>query len=114
MINIYNDINKLEATLRQTTEFENLKVAVDAVKTDEEAKTLFQNFRNLQMKMQEKQVAGEEILEDEYIYAQKTAQLAQQNPLILQMLEAELALSSIIEEINRIIVKPVQGLYDGI
>ena len=114
MINIYNDINKLEATLRQTPEFEGLKVAVEAVKANEEAMTLFQNFRNIQMKMQEKQEAGEEILEDEYVYAQKTAQLAQQNTLILQMLEAEMAVSAIIQEINRIVIQPIQSLYEGI
>lgn len=114
MINIYNDINALEATLRQTPEFEGLKVAVEAVKGNEEAMTLFQNFRNIQLKLQQKQEAGEEILEDEYVFAQKTAQLAQQNLLILQMLEAEMAVSTIIQEINRIVVQPIQNLYDGI
>lgn len=114
MINIYNDINSLEATLRKTPEFEALKVAVETVKGNEEAMILFQNFRNIQLQLQQKQEAGEEILEDEYVHAQKTAQLAQQNVLILQMLEAEMAVSTIIQEINRIIVKPIQSLYDGI
>lgn len=114
MINIYNDINRLEATLRQTPEFAGLQVAVEAVKENEEAMTLFQNFRNIQTKLQEKQEAGQEILEDEYVFAQKTAQLAQQNVLILQMLEAEMAVSTIIQEMNRIVVKPIQALYDGI
>lgn len=114
MTNIYNDINALEATLRQTAEFAGLKTAVEAVKANEEAVTLFQNFRNIQTKLLAKQEAGEEILEDEYVFAQKTAQLAQQNVLILQMLEAEMAVSALIQEINRIVVQPVQSLYDGI
>ena len=114
MINIYNDINNLEATLRKTPEFEALQVAVDTVKSNEEAMKLFQNFRNIQTQLLRKQEAGEEILEDEYVFAQKTAQLAQQNVLILQMLEAEMAVSTIIQEINRIVVKPIQALYDGI
>lgn len=114
MINIYNEINALEATFRKTTEFAALQEAVAVVKADEEALKLFQNFRKIQMDLQEKQMAGEELQEDELVYAQKTAQLAQQNEKILAMLEAEMKLSSVIEEVNRILVKPVQALYEGI
>lgn len=114
MINIYNEINALEATFRKTAEFEALQEAVAVVKADEDALKLFQNFRKVQMDLQQKQMAGEELLEDELVYAQKTAQLAQQNEKILAMLEAEMKLSSVIEEVNRILVKPVQALYDGI
>ena len=114
MINIYNEINALEATFRKTAEFEALQEAVAVVKADEDALTLFQNFRKVQMDLQQKQMAGEDLLEDELVYAQKTAQLAQQNGKILAMLEAEMKLSSIIEEVNRILVKPVQALYEGI
>ncbi|MFJ7738590.1 YlbF family regulator [Lysinibacillus sp. NPDC097287] len=114
MVNIYNEINALEATFRKTAEFEALQEAVAVVKADEDALKLFQNFRKVQMDLQQKQMAGEELLEDELVYAQKTAQLAQQNEKILAMLEAEMKLSSVIEEVNRILVKPVQALYEGI
>lgn len=114
MVNIYDDINKLQATFRQTTEFENLKVAVEAVRADEEATALFTNFRDVQMKLQQKQATGEEISEEEYVFLQKTAQLAQQDLKILAMLEAEMALSTVIEEVNRIITQPIQSLYDGL
>ncbi|MFJ7952231.1 YlbF family regulator [Lysinibacillus sp. NPDC096418] len=114
MINIYNEINALEATFRKTVEFEALQEAVAVVKADEDALKLFQNFRKVQMDLQQRQMAGEELLEDELVYAQKTAQLAQQNEKILVMLEAEMKLSSVIEEVNRILVKPVQALYEGI
>lgn len=114
MINIYEDINKLQATFRKTEEFENLQKAVEAVREDEAAKKLFTNFRDVQMKMQDKQNAGEELTEEEYVYLQKTAQLAQQDLKILAMLEAEMALSTVIQEVNRIITQPIQSLYDGL
>ncbi|MEK4387328.1 YlbF family regulator [Solibacillus sp. FSL W7-1464] len=114
MINIYEDINKLEATFRKTDEFQNLKNAVETVRADEEAKVLFTNFRDVQLKMQAKQNAGEEITEEEYVFLQKTAQLAQQNAKIIGMLEAEMALSEVIQEVNRIITQPIQALYDGL
>ncbi|MFF2755728.1 YlbF family regulator [Psychrobacillus sp. NPDC058041] len=114
MINIYDDINKLEATLRQTNEFSQVKAAVESVKADEEALALFQSFRKIQLSLQEKQMKGEEISGEEIEYAQKTAQLAQANEKIFHMLQAEMALSQIIEEVNRVLIKPVQDLYEGI
>ena len=114
MINIYDDINKLEKTLRETDEFSNVKTAVESVKADEEALALFQSFRKVQLSLQEKQMNGEEISGEEIEYAQKTAQLAQGNEKIFHMLQAEMALSQLIEEVNRVLIKPVQELYEGI
>lgn len=114
MINIYDDINKLEASLRQTDEFANVKAAVESVKSDQEALALFQSFRKIQLTLQEKQMKGEEISGEEIEYAQKTAQLAQTNEKIFHMLQSEMALSQMIEEINRVLLKPVQELYEGI
>ncbi len=114
MINIYDDINKLEASLRQTDEFANVKAAVESVKADPEALALFQSFRKIQLSLQEKQMKGEEISGEEIEYAQKTAQLAQTNEKIFHMLQSEMALSQMIEEINRVLLKPVQELYEGI
>jgi len=113
MVNIYNEINALEATFRKTAEFKALEEAVAVVKADEDAIKLFQNFRKIQIDLQQKQMAGEDLQEDELVYAQKTAQLAQQNDKIVTMLEAEMKLSGVIEEVNRILVKPVQTLYEG-
>ncbi|WP_010290324.1 YlbF family regulator [Kurthia massiliensis] len=114
MINIYDDLNKLEATFRQTEQFHALQEAIEAVKQNEDAVKLFANFRELQLKLQEKQFKGEEIGEDELQYAQKTAQLAQQNEAISKMLMAEMALSELVQEINRVLTKPIQAMYDGI
>lgn len=114
MINIYDDLNKLESTFRQTEQFNALKTAIEEVKQDEAAVALFAKFRELQMTLQEKQMKGEEIGEDELQYAQKTAQLAQQNQVISKMLMAEMALSELVQEINRVLTKPIQAMYDGI
>ena len=111
---IFNEIAKLEVVFRETKEFKVLQETVEEVKKDEEARTLFSNFRNIQQKLQQKQMAGEELQEDEYVYLQKTAQLAQQNVKILAMLEAEMAMSTVIEEVNRMLVEPIQSLYEGI
>lgn len=111
-VNIYDDLNKLEATLRKTNEFAQVQQAIEAVKNDEQALELFKSFRKIQMTLQEKQMQGEEIAGEELEYAQKTAQLAQQNEKIMQMLQAEMGLSGLIEEVNRVLMKPVQDMYE--
>ena len=111
---ITEDLNKVQATLCKTDEFENLQKAVEDVRADEQSRTLFTNFRDVQTKLSQKQMAGEELTEEEYVYLQKTAQLAQQDLKILAMLEAEMALSTVIEEVNRVVTQPVQSLYDGL
>lgn len=113
-VNIYDDINRLETTFRKTSEYASVQKAVAAVKTDEQALALFKSFRDLQMTLQQKQMQGEEISGEELEYAQKTAQLAQSNPKIEQMLQAEMALSGLMEDVNRVLMKPVQALYEGI
>ena len=113
-VNIYDDLNKLEATFRKTTEFAEVQEAVEVVKADEEALALFKNFRKIQLDMQDKQMAGKEVDPEELEYAQKTAQLAQTNEKIMAMLEAEMKLSGLIEEVNRVLMKPVQEIYESI
>ena len=113
-VNIYDDLNKLEATFRKTTEFAEVLQAVEVVKADEEALALFKNFRKIQLTLQEKQMQGEEFEAEELEYAQKTAQLAQANPKIMKMLEAEMKLSGLIDEVNRVLMKPVQEIYESI
>ncbi|RAZ66743.1 YlbF family regulator [Planococcus maitriensis] len=112
-VNIYDDINKLESTFRSTEEFQKLEQAVAEVTADSEANELFKKFRDLQVTLQQKQQQGEEITEEEMMGAQATAQAAQENQKILTMLEAEMGLSQMIEEVNRVLIKPVQSLYES-
>ena len=114
MVNIYDDINKLVLNFRKMDEFKKLEKAVETVRANEEATKYFTNFRDIQIKLQQKQIAGEEITEEELAYVQKAAQLAQSQPVILEMLEAEMALSTVIEEVNRLMFQPIQSLYEGL
>ncbi|CAM3178398.1 YlbF family regulator [Filibacter tadaridae] len=113
-VNIYDDLNNLEAAFRKTTEFTDVLQTVEEVKADNEALELFKGFRKIQLTLQEKQMAGEEMVPEELEHAQKTAQLAQQNPKIMKMLEAEMKLSGVIDEVNRVLMKPVQEIYETI
>ncbi|HLR10345.1 MAG TPA: YlbF family regulator [Sporosarcina sp.] len=111
-VNIYDDLNKLEETFRKTDEFAEVQNAIETVVADEEAAKLFKNFREVQVELQQKQMQGEEIDAEELENAQSIAQLAQENEKIMAMLQAEMKLSGLIDEVNRVLMKPVQDIYE--
>src|SRR5699024_11847009 len=64
-VNIYDAANQLESDLRKTDEFKNLEKAFEDLKEDEEASSLFDKFRVVQQTIQQKQMMGEEITEED-------------------------------------------------
>lgn len=106
--------NELEKAVRQSEEYKDLLRAYAEVQQDPNAGALFQNFRNIQMQLQQKQMTGQDITEEEVQQAQKAAALAQQNEKIGNLLEAEQKMSIVISELNKIIMKPLEEIYGGL
>ncbi|KMK96882.1 YlbF family regulator [Rossellomorea marisflavi] len=113
-INLYDQANELERALRQSDEFQQLKNMYDEVNNDESASKMFENFRNIQMQLQQKQMSGEEITQEEVEQAQKAAQLVQQHDKISKLMEAEQRMSMVITDLNKVIMKPLEELYGSV
>ncbi|MDR4434586.1 YlbF family regulator [Bacillus tequilensis] len=113
-VNFYDVAYDLEHALRGSEEFSRLKNLYDEVNADESAKRMFENFRDVQLQLQQKQMAGEEITQDEVMQAQKTVALVQQHETISQLMEAEQRMSMLIGELNKIIMKPLEELYGSV
>lgn len=110
-VNTYDAAYDLEKAIRNSSEYTNLKNLYDAVNSDESARKMFESFRNIQMQLQEKQMMGQEITQEEVEQAQKTVALVQQHEKISQLMEAEQRMSMVIAELNKIIMKPLEELY---
>lgn len=111
-VNIYDDLNALEATLRKTEAYANVQDALEVLHSDEEATKAFMAFRELQVNFQEKQMRGEELTEEDLAHAESITQAAQENPKIITLLESEKKLSETLDEINRVLMKSIQDLYE--
>jgi len=109
--NLYDVANNLERALRESDDFKNLKRLYDEVNADESASKMFENFRNIQLNLQQKQMQGQEITQEEIDQAQKSVQLVQQHELISQLMAAEQRLSMVVTELNKIIMKPLEEMY---
>ncbi|MBT2678063.1 YlbF family regulator [Bacillus sp. ISL-35] len=110
-VNLYDSAYELEKAIRNSTEYTELKRLYDAVNNDPSAKAMFENFRNIQMQLQEKQMTGQQITQEEVEQAQKTVALVQQHELISKLMEAEQRMSMVISELNQVIMKPLEELY---
>lgn len=109
--NLYDYAYELEKALRQGEDYTKLKEMYEAVLNDPFSKRMFDEFRDIQMSLQEKQMTGQEILEQEVQNAQSVAARVQQNPKIVNLMEAEQRMSMTINELNKIIMKPLDELY---
>ncbi|MFZ3589822.1 YlbF family regulator [Bacillus sp. DJP31] len=109
--NYYDVAYELEKAVRESNEYQTLKKLYDDVNSDKMAKQLFDQFRDLQMDIQQKQMSGIEITQEEMEHAQQQVALVQKHELIAKLMEAEQRMSMVIGELNRIIMKPLDDLY---
>ncbi len=109
--NIYDSANQIEREIRQMDEFKSLQAAFDAMKAEEESFNLFRDFQELQMELQQKQMQGLEFSEEDATKAQEMAVKVQETAVIQDLMQKEQAFSMIVNDLNRIIMQPVQELY---
>ncbi|WP_088102697.1 YlbF family regulator [Halalkalibacter urbisdiaboli] len=114
MSNVYDKAHEMKRTLGESDEFKQLKALHEQIEGDEAAKTLLDSFRQLQLQLQQKQMQGMQITEEEAIKAQQQFELVQQNELVSKLMEAEQQLSTIIGDINKIITEPLEEIYGAL
>ncbi|AIC93914.1 MULTISPECIES: YlbF family regulator [Shouchella] len=107
----YDKAHELKDALEQSEEFKALHELHAQIEADEIAKKMLENFRKLQLDLQQKQMQGIQISEEEAQQAQQQFELVQQHELISKLMEAEQQLSVIITELNKIITEPLEKIY---
>ncbi len=112
MVNIYDTANQLEKDLRELSQYKELKEAHENVKNDEDANEILKEFQDLQQSLYQKQQTGEEVSEEEANNAQALSIKMTANELTMELMEKEQALNALLSEINGIIMKPVQEIYE--
>lgn len=110
---IQESANALEQALRESEEFKALKEAYDAVMSDDIAKRMFDDFRTTQIELQQKQMQGLEITEEEVEKARKVVETVQQHEQISNLMAEEQRVNDLINEVSRTITKPLEELYDA-
>ena len=113
MANIYDTANQLERELREAEQYKELAQAYEKIRADEAANEVLTEFKALQQTLYQKQQAGEEISEEEALQAQNISGKMTENELTMELMNKERALNQVLNDINGIIMKPVQDIYQG-
>jgi cell fate (sporulation/competence/biofilm development) regulator YlbF (YheA/YmcA/DUF963 family) len=113
-VNLHDSAHELEKAIRNSDEYTTLRKLYDEVNADASTKEMFEKFRNMQMELQQKQMMGQEIEQGEIAQAQILVADVQKNEKIFKLMEAEQRMSTIVTELNQIVLKPLEELYGSI
>jgi cell fate (sporulation/competence/biofilm development) regulator YlbF (YheA/YmcA/DUF963 family) len=111
MANIYDTANQMEREIREMQQYKDLKAAKEAIATKPESQKLFAEFQEVQFSLQQKMQAGEMPNEDDQAKIQDISKRVQDDSLITVLLEKEQAFSIIMNDINKIIMGPIEEIY---
>lgn len=112
-VSLQDTAYELEKLIRQSQEYSALKKAYQDVEQNPEAKRLFDSFKQVQLRLQQKQQLGQPLTQADAQSVQNQLQMIQGNPLIATLMLREQQMGRIIEQINQIITKPLQDLYQN-
>lgn len=110
--NIHDVAYELQKTIAENEDFQTLKASYAAVQGDAESKNLFEEFRAMQLGLQQKMMY-QEITEEDNQKAQEVVARIQQDAKITKLMETEQRLNIVITDVNKIIMKPLEELYSA-
>ena len=110
-LNIYDTANQMEQEIRQTSEYKSLQEAFAEVRKDEHASALYSKFQDVQSNLQQKQMNGEELTEEEIKNVHEIADQIEKVDLIKDLMDKERNMNQLFSDVSQIIVKPIQELY---
>ena len=110
MTNIYDLANELERCIRALPEYKTLVEKKEAIAADAEASALFKEFTDFQEDFYAKMQAGKMPTAEEQASVQELGQKVEANALLKEYLAAQQGLSVYLNDIERIIFKPLQEL----
>lgn len=110
-VNVYDNANEMADSLRQTDEYSALKGAFTKMKADPIAYGLFQQMQKLQGELEQKQMAGAQIGDDDIQKMRDLSDKLTKIEVMSDLMNAERAMNQLMDEMNQIVSKPITDLY---
>lgn len=111
-MNVHDKAHELSRAIKESGEYKDAKMAQEAVNADPESKRMMDEFRQKQMDLQSRIMAGETPPQDEIEMMEKSYEVISLNFSIRKLMEAERRLSVIIEDVQKIMAESLQELYN--
>lgn len=110
-MNIYDKAHDLAKAMKESKEVEEIRSAMKLIEADTESKQMLDNFRSRQMELQQRIMSGDMPPQEEMEQMEKQFEVLNLNLNIRRLFDAERRLSTIIEDVNKIISDSLQDLY---
>ena len=102
-MNVYDDVNNLARSLRESKEYKEYKIAKDAVKEDPDLKNKIDEFEKIRYEEQVLALQGEKQTEEKMKELQDLYSILVQNPIVKDYFDKEVRFNVMIADVNRII-----------
>ena len=111
-VNIYDSVNQVASDLPQTQQFMAVQNAFAALKQDQVAFSMYKEFSELQEVLRNAQLNGQQPKEEDVKKLQELAKKMNDMNAVKNLMAAEQSLNQLLNDINSIIIKPINDVYD--
>ena len=111
-VNIYDSVNQVASDLPQTQQFMAVQSAFAALKQDQVAFSMYKEFSELQEVLRNAQSSGQQPKEEDVKKLQELAKKMNDMDAVKNLMAAEQSLNQLLNDINSIIIKPINDVYD--
>ena len=113
MSNIEDKALEVQNELRDSEAFTKFDESFKAMLADDEARGLYEGFRDFQISLNEKQSQGIQVTEEEIEGSRVQFEALKENEIVNDFMANEHALNQLIHEVSTIIMKPLEEAYEA-
>ena len=102
-MNVYDQAHQLATAIRESDEFKRYEAAKQQVRTNENIKSMLNDFQQRSMSLQLKQLQGEQPDPEELANVQRLMGVITMDPMASQYLESEMRFSLMMKDVYEIL-----------
>lgn len=104
---------EVQNELRESDAFKAFEASFKLMLEDDEARSLYEGFRDFQISLNEKQSQGIEVTEEEIEGSREQFEALQENEIVNDFMANEHALNQLVQEVSSVIMKPLEEAYEA-
>lgn len=112
-MSIYDIANRLARALKKSQKYEDYKQIRKKIMADEKKREMLKDYQQQQMKLQSKQLSGQELSAEEKERFENLREIIELNADVKKYLEAEYQMSILLNDIQNILFSDLEmGIHD--
>ena len=103
---------EVQHELRESDAFKEFEASFKTMLEDDEARGLYEGFRDFQISLNEKQSQGIQVTEAEVEESRQHFEALKANEIVNNFMASEHQLNQVIQEVSTVIMKPLEEAYE--